>query len=146
RSRSRLADHSEELPVFVEYGDAPDQIGIGYVGMALCNVHITISRISHDVCRVSQGFGRISPHARFPERHQKLTVGTELDDNASLLVFSGKLRELLGARSSRVGHPHVSVSIDVDAMRPREHPATKAPDLLPRLIKVVDGVAFGAET
>ena len=128
---SGLADDSEKLPVLVEHRDAPDQIGIGHVRMALGHVDVTIARVGHDVSRVGQGFGRISPHARFPQRHQDLAFGTELDDHASLLVFSGKLLELVGARGSCVGHPHISVAIDMDAMRPHEHPAAKAPDLLP---------------
>src|SRR5207237_173047 len=114
--------------------------------MALCNVHVTVSGIRHDVCRVSQSFGRISSHTRFPERHQNLAFRVELDDNASLLVFSRRCLQLLGARSARVGYPHISISIDMDAMRPHEHPAAKAPDLLPGLIEVVDRVGFGAET
>src|SRR5206468_4277364 len=96
--------------------------------------------------RVGQGFGRVSPHARLPQRHQDLPFGTELDDNASLLVFSGKLLEVLLARGSCVGHPHISLSIHMDAMRPHEHPAAKAPDLLTRIIEMVDGVRFGAHT
>src|SRR5205809_529587 len=47
-----------------------------------------------------------------------------------VLVFSGKLLELVGGRHPRVGHPHVSVAIDMDAMGPHEHSAAKAPDLL----------------
>src|ERR1700680_2514658 len=107
---------------------------LGYTshgGVALGNVDVTIGRVGHHVRRVGQGFGRVSPHARLPQRHQDLAFGTELDDNASLLVFSGKVLEVVGARGSRVGHPHISLSIDMDAMRPHEHPAAKTPDFLP---------------
>ena len=146
RSCSGLADDPEKLPVPVEHRDAPDQIGSRHVGVALRDVDVAIRRVGHDVGRIGQGFGRISPHARFPERHQDLAFGTELDDHASLVAFSGKLLELLRARRSRVRHPHISISIDMDAVRPHEHPAAKAPDLLPRLIEMVDRVRFGAET
>ena len=94
---------------------------------------------------IRQGFGRIAPHARFPKRHQGLAFGTELDDRASLVAFSGKLLELLRARSARVGHPHISIAIHVDAVRPHEHPPAKAPELLPGLVEKVDGVRLGAE-
>jgi hypothetical protein len=73
---------------------------------------------------------RISSDARLPERHQDLAVRAELDDNASLVLFTRKLLEILGARGTCVGHPHIAVSIDVDAVRPHEHPAAEAPDLL----------------
>ena len=131
RPGSRLADGSEELPVLVEHRDAPDQIRSGHVGMALCHVHVTIRRVGHDVSRVGQGFRRISPHAGFPQRHEDLAFGAELDDHASLVFFSGKLVEVVRARGSRVRHPHISIAIDMDAMRPHEHPAAKALDLLP---------------
>src|SRR6266850_4414 len=50
------------------------------------------------------------------------------------------------SNSSACGvHPHISVSIDMDAMRPHEHPSAKAPDLLPSLIEMVDWVRFRAE-
>ena len=109
----------------------PIEIGIRHVGMALGDVDVAIGRVGHDVGRIGQGFGRISPHAGLPERHQDLAFGAELDDHAPFACFSGKLLEVVGARGSRVGHPHISLSIDVDAVRPHEHPAAKAPDLLP---------------
>ena len=143
---SGLADDPEELSVLVEHRDASDQIRIGHVGVALGDVDVAVARIGHDVGRVGQRFGRIAPHARLPERHQDLAVGAELDDDASLVAFAGKLRELVGARGSRVGHPHVAVAIDMDAVRPHEHPAAKAPDLLARLIEMVDRVRVRAET
>src|SRR4029434_43905 len=37
------------------------------------------------------------------------------------------------------------VSIDVDAVRPHEHAAAKAPDLLPCLVEEMDRVCLGAE-
>ena len=124
----------------------PTRFGIRHVGVALGHVDVAVARVGHDVGRIGQGFGRISPHARLPERHQDLAFGTELDDDASLLVFAGKLLELVGARGARVGHPHIAIAIDMDAVRPHEHPAAKAPDLLPRLIEMVDRVRLGAET
>ena len=108
------------------------RLGSVDVGVALRHVDVAVARIGHDVSRIGQRFGRISPHARLPERQQDLAFRTELHDDASLVAFAGKLLEIVGARGSCVGHPHVSISIDVDAMRPHEHPAAKAPDLLAR--------------
>src|SRR5437660_2483609 len=98
--------------------------------MALRHVDVTIARVGHDVRRVGQGFGRVSPHARLPQRHQDFPFGTEPDDNASLLVFSGKLLEVLLARGSCVGHPPISLSIHMHSMPPHEPPPAKSPALL----------------
>ena len=108
----------------------PTRFGILDVRMAFRHVNVAVARIGDDVGRVGQRVRRISPHARSAQRHQHLAIGTELDDDASLVVFSRKLLELVGGRDARVGHPHVSVSIDMDAVRPHEHAAAKAPDLL----------------
>ena len=50
---SGLAEASEELPVSVEHRNAPDQVGSGHVGMALCHVHVAIPRanIPLVICR-----------------------------------------------------------------------------------------------
>jgi hypothetical protein len=74
-----------------------------------------------------------------------LPFGTELDNNATLLVFTRKLDAFFGCRNASIGHPHVSISIDVDAMWPDKHTAAKAPDLLPSLVEEMDRVCFGAE-
>src|SRR6266403_1441325 len=50
-----------------------------------------------------------------------------------------------GVRGSPVGHPHIAILIDMDAMWPHEHSATKAPDLLARLIEMVYRVRVGTE-
>ena len=131
RSGSRSADGSEELSFLVEHGDAPDQFRICHVHVALCHVNVSILRVGHDISRVSQGVGRISPDAGFPQRHEDLAFGTELDDHASLVLFLRRLLEVVRGRGPRVGHPHISISIDMDAMRPHEHSPAKAPDLLP---------------
>ena len=146
RPGSRFADRSEELACLVEHGDVADQMGICHVHMAFCHVNVTVPRVGHDISRVGQGFGRISPHAGFPQRHEDLAFRTELDDHASLALFLGRLLEVVRRRGSRVGHPHISISIDMDAVRPHEHPAAKAPDLLARLIEFVDWIRFGTET
>jgi len=93
----------------------------------------------------SVSLGRISLNSRSAQSHEDLAFRTELDDNASFLVFSGKVLEVAGARGARVGHPHIALSIDMDAMRPYEHLAAKAPDLFPGIIEQVDRVCFCAE-
>jgi|HubBroStandDraft_1064217.scaffolds.fasta_scaffold790365_2 hypothetical protein len=45
-------------------------------------------------------------------------VGGELDDNASFLLFTGKVLQVVGAQGSHVGHPHITLSIDMDAIWP----------------------------
>src|SRR5262249_9124472 len=42
--------------------------------------------------------------------------------------------------------PNVTVAIDVDAVRPREHAAAEAFDLLPRFVEVMNRVRLRAET
>src|SRR5688572_29148617 len=83
RRRPGSADDSEELPAPVEYRDAPDEVGICHIRMALCDVNVTIPRVRHDVSRVSQGVGRISPYAWFSQRQQDLAFRAEFDDSAS---------------------------------------------------------------
>ena len=129
RARSGPADDPQELAVTVEHRDAPDEIRIFDIRMALGHVDVAVARVGDDGVRIGQRVRRISPHARRPQRHQHLAFGTELDDDASFLVFARKLPELVGVRHPRVRHPHVSVPIDMDAMRPHEHSAAEAPDL-----------------
>src|SRR5262249_19410860 len=70
----------------------------------------------------------------------------ELDDDASLLVFAREFLELVRARHAGVRHPDIAVTIDMDSVRPHEHAAAEAPDLLPRWVEQVDRVGLGAET
>ena len=97
--------------------------------MAFGHVDITGHRIRDDVGRVGQCVGRITPDAWGAQCHQDLPVGTELDDDATLVTFAREHLEFVGARRACVGHPHVTVAIDVDAMWPHEHPRAEAPDL-----------------
>src|SRR5262245_8828824 len=144
--RSGLADDPQELAVAVKHRDAPDKIRILDVGMALRHVNIAVAWVRDDVVGLGQPIRRISLHARFAQRHQHLAIGTELDDNAAFLVFTRKLDAFFGCRNASVGHPHVSMSIDVDAVWPDEHTTAKAPDLLPGLVEEMDRVCLSAET
>ena len=136
----------QELAVTVEHRDAPDEIRVLDIRMTLGHVDVAIAGVGDDGVRIGQSVRRISPHARRPQCHQHLAFGTELDDDASLLVLARKLLELVGARHARVRHPHVSVAIDMDAVRPHEHSAAEAPDLLARRVEKMDRVGLGAET
>ncbi len=146
RCGSRLSNGSEKLAGFVEHRDAANQIWSRHIGVALSHVNVATARIGYDVGRIGQRFGWISSDARFPQGHEDLAFGVELDDHASLVAFARKLGELLRARRACVGHPHISIAVDVDAVRPHEHPSAKAPDLLPRLIELVNGVGLRPET
>src|SRR5207249_2407648 len=145
RPASGLANGSAELPVPIEDGDSSYQIGIADVRVAFRHVNISIPRVGDDVGRIGQRIGRISPHTRLAEREENLAVGAELHNDAAFVVFSGKLLEIIGARGARVGHPHISIAIHMDAVRPDEHASAKAPDLLPRFIEMVYRVRFGTE-
>src|SRR5262249_892998 len=143
---SSLTDDPQELTVSVEHRDTANKIRILDVGMALRNVYIAVPRVGDDVVRLGQRVRWISLHPRSAQCHEHLAVGTELDNNAALLVFTRKLAAFFGCRNASVGHPHVSISIDVDAVWPDEHAAAKAPDLLPGLVEELDWVCLGAET
>ena len=130
RARSCFANRPEELSVFVEDRDSSHQIRIGHVRMAFGDIHVTVARIGYHVGGLGQGLRRVTPHAGFPQRHENLALRAELDDNASFILFAGELLEVIRARSSRIGHPYIAVSIDMDAMWPHEHAAAKAADLL----------------
>src|SRR5580765_5797696 len=97
--------------------------------MTLGDVNVAVGRVGGDVVRLAQRVRRISLHARFAERHQHLALWAELDDNVPLLVLARILLQLVGARYARVSHPHVALALDMDAVRPYEHAAAKAPDL-----------------
>src|SRR5262245_32569749 len=142
---SGLTDDPQELAVSVEHRDTADKIRILDIGMALRNVYIAVARVGDNVVRFGQRVRRISLHAGFAQRHQHLAIGTELDDNAALLVFTRKLDAFFGCRNASVGHPDVSISIDVDAVWPHEHAAAKAPDLLPCIVEEMNRVCLGAE-
>ena len=102
--------------------------------------------VGEDVARLGQRLRRISFHARLSERHQHLALRAELDDDAALLVFARKFLQLLGGRHARVGDPDIAVAIDMDAVRPDEHAAAEAFDLLARLVEMMNRIGLGAET
>src|SRR5215510_6041401 len=146
RAGAGLADGAQKLAVAIEHRDAPDEIGVLDIGVALGDVNIAVLRIGDDVVRVGQRLRRIAAHARLAERQQHLAVGTELDDNAALLILTRELLQLIGRRRPRVGHPDIAVAVDMDAMRPYEHAAAEAPDFLALIVEQVDRVGLGAET
>src|SRR5438874_12920524 len=108
-----LADGAQELAVLVEHRDAADEIGVLDIGVALGDVDVAVLRIGDEVVRVGERLRRIAAHAWLAERHQNLAVGTELDDNAALLVLARKLLQLIGRWRPRVGHPAIAVAIDM---------------------------------
>ncbi len=146
RPHSGLADGPEKSTGPVEHRDAPDKVRILHVGMTLGHIDVAVGGIGHHVCRFGQGLRRISLHAWCAQRHQHLALRTELDDNASLLPFSRRLLQLVCGGGARVGHVNVSVTVDMDAMRPHEHSAAKAPDFLPGCVEKVNRVCSAAET
>src|SRR5262249_16773182 len=103
--------------------------GVGYVGMAFGHVYVASALVGDDIRRVCQCLWRISPHAGFSKRHEDLALRAEFDDDAAFVLLSGELFEVICTGGSRVGDPHIAVSIHMDAMRPHEHPAAKAADL-----------------
>src|SRR5215468_11702952 len=143
---SSLTDDPQELAVSVEHRDPANKIRILDVGMALRNVYIAVARVRDDVVRLGQRVRWISLNPRSAQRHEHLAIGTELDNNAALLVFTRKLDAFFGCRNASVGHPHVSISVDVDTVWPDEHAAAKAPDLLPGLVEEMNRVCLGSET
>ena len=75
-------------------------------------------------------------HAGHPEPHQHFAIGRQLDD---LMPFRSVLARL------RIGHPHVAVAIDVQAVRKHEQPRADAlRRLAGRQIHQVDRRKVGA--
>src|SRR5262249_41124752 len=146
RARSGLADNPQELAVAVEHRNAPDEIRILDVHMALGHVNVAVAGVGDDVGWLGQGVRWISAHARLSQRHEHFAFRAELDDDAPLRDLSGKFREIVRARYTGVGHPHVAVAVHMDAVRPYEHSAAKAPDLLPGFVEMVNWICLGAET
>src|SRR5262249_54234604 len=104
---STPADGPHELTLSVEHPDTAHKVRILDVGMALRNVYIAVARVRDDVVRLGQRVRWISLHSRSAQRHEHLAIGTELDNNAALLVFTRKLGAFFGCRNASVGHPHV---------------------------------------
>ena len=93
--------------------------------MALGHVNVAVWS-GHNVDRVGQGIGRTAGHAELPQRHEDLALRAELDHHAAFVFFSGKRLELFCGRASRVSHPHISILVDVETMRPHEHASAEA--------------------
>ena len=74
-----------------------------------------------DIARRCEMVGAAALFARSAEGHQNLPSRAELDDDLSSLVT---LRRPVGGHG--VGHPDIPFLIDVDAVRPDEHPAAEA--------------------
>src|SRR5262249_49928405 len=141
---SGLTDEPQELAVSVEHRDTADKIRILDVGMALRNVYIAVAGVRDDVVRLGQRVRWISLHSRSAQRHKHLAIGTELDNNAALLVFPRKLGAFFGCRERERRSP-TRFHLDRRGW-PDEHAAAKAPDLLPGLVEEMDRVCLGAET
>ena len=110
RTGSGAADGPQELPLFVEHRNPRDQIGGGDIGVALCHVDIAIP-VGHHVGRVSQGAGRVASHTWLAQGHQHLAFRTEFDHHASLVLFSGKLVEVVWRRGACIRHPDVAIAV-----------------------------------
>src|SRR5262245_63482106 len=90
---------------------------------------------SDDIGRLIEGVRAVAGDSNFAERQQDLSIRTELDDDVSLPD------RCLSRRAGRdsVGHPDVSVSVHMHAVREYEHPLAEAVHELDRRIKLEDG-------
>ena len=78
-------------------------------------------------------------HAGLAERHQHLAIGAELDDlMAELSACLCGHRDRVLTRG--IGRPHVAFAIDVQPVRPDEHPGTEALDDVALCVEFVDRV------
>src|SRR4029450_9714170 len=83
-------------------------------------------------------------NARLPERQQNLAVRTELEHlSAHLLTFErtfGRNRRVAerGLASVGIARPDVSLGVDGEPVREREHAAAKAFQQLARLVELQD--------
>lgn len=69
--------------------------------------------------------------ARRADRHEQLALGGELEHGVA-----GRG----GAGPPRIGDPHVAVVVDIDPVRPRDHPAAEAAQQVPLLVEEQDRV------
>src|SRR5207244_5971002 len=69
------------------------------------------------------------------ERHQKLSIRTELENLVTLSVFVG----IFPVGSFSVSYPDVSFTIDMDPVRTNEHPSTKTLHEFSRCIELENG-------
>src|SRR5439155_2258238 len=91
--------------------------------MAIRDENIAV-RSDEDVRRLIESIRTVASDSRFAKSHQDFSIRAELEN---LMAF--------GAFSRAVGHPHVSLSIDMNSMRTDEHPRAKTLDELACRIK-----------
>ena len=144
RASPHFSDGPYEFSILVEHRDASDEIRILDVRVTFCDVHIA-SRSGEHVGRIGQGLRRVSRHAGFPESHKHFSLRAELDDDASLIFFVWKHLELLRRGASCVGHPDISIGVDMNAVRPHEHIAAKTCEPVTGLIELLDRVHFSTD-
>src|SRR5262249_45777212 len=131
--RSELAPSLDQLTVFRELQHASG--GSGSAGVSFGNEDVAV-RCDKDVVRLKEkvGFTRSS---RLSERHEQFSLAAELEDLMSLP------RGRHAAGTGAIGHPHVILGIDENAVR-RDHQAcTETLDQPSGLIEMQDRIEHG---
>ncbi len=83
--------------------------------MAVGDINVAIGR-DDDTARPVQKAGTIAGHSRLAKGHQHLALRAEFYDHVALAV----LRPL-------VGHPHIALVVDIEAVRLVEHVGAERP-------------------
>ena len=94
--------------------------------MSVGNENIAI-RGSHDIGRLIESVFTRAGDPRLAEGQQHFAFGAELDGRVALAVLA-----------LRVGHPHIAIAVDVDAVRKHEHAGAETLQIIAGLIELDD--------
>src|SRR5262245_5047884 len=111
-ARSFLTPRLDELPVLREFHDPSVRIP----AMSVRDEDVAIGR-GDDIRWLIESVRPVAGDSSLAERHQDLSARTELDDD----VASPGRPLGRGAGWDSVGHPDVSISVHIDAVREYEH-------------------------
>ena len=120
----------DELAILRELHDT----GVGIPTVSIRDENIPIGR-NQDGGWLIERIRTISGDTGLAERHQDLSVGTELENLMTLSV----LVRILAVGSFTVGHPNIAFTVDANTVRPDEHPGAKTLDQLSGFIKFHNG-------
>src|SRR5215472_5039356 len=107
---ARFAPGLDEFSILRELHDARVRL----LAVSVGDEDVAIGR-DQDIGRPIEGVGPVARDPGLAQRHQHLSIGTELDNRVALAVAV-----------SAVGHPDVAVPVREQAVRPIDHAAGEA--------------------
>ena len=128
RARAQAAPALDELAVTRELRDARHRRRRRLRALTAVAFRDEDVAVGHrdDVARLVQVRRWVACDARCPQCQEDFAFGAELHHRVALALGVGKLLELGRGRGARVGHPHVTLTVDMKAVGEDEAAAAKA--------------------